>query len=264
MAKSEQKHKTDKGATRKRVKKSVKQAAEKPILPYLLIGLAITALIIAAIEIDSYLKRNSTREVDTECDFCQEATAPISSKEKFKDWNETHLKHARRNGLDHPYKTNAALQADLDSLRDNGRLVEISDNKYYRVCNLTHSLPYLTPEAANLLQEIGIRFHAKLRKKDLARHKFEISSMLRTEETQKGLRRVNYQATHDETSHYYGTTFDIAYDKYERFGIRYQDRQLESLLTETLRELRRECRLLIVDEKRNKCYHITVVKCKNS
>ena len=32
---------------------------------------------------------------------------------------------------------------------------------------------------------------------------------------------------------------------------------------ETLRELRSECRLLIVNEKRNKCYHITVVKCKN-
>ncbi len=263
MAKSEQK-KEKKKTTRKRVKKSVKQAVEKPILPYLLIGLAITALIIAAIEIDSYLKRNSTRDVDTECDFCREATAPISSKTKFKDWNETQLKHARRNGLKRPYKTNAALLADLDSLRNNGKLVEISDNKYYHVCRLTHSLPYLTPEAANLLQEIGMRFHAKLRAKDISRHKFEISSMLRTEETQKELRHVNYQATDNETSHYYGTTFDIAYDKYERFGIRYQDKQLESLLTETLRELRSECRLLIVNEKRNKCYHITVVKCKNS
>lgn len=262
MAKNEQKK--AKGTTRKRVKKSVKQAAEKPILPYLLIGLAITVIIIVAIEIDSYLKRNSTRDVDTKCDFCQEATAPISSKEKFKDWNDTHLQHARRNGLKHPYKTNAALQADLDSLRDSGQLVEISDSKYYHICRLTHSLPYLTPEAANLLQEIGIRFHAKLREKGLPKHKFEISSMLRTEETQKKLRGINRQATHDETSHYYGTTFDIAYDKYERFGIRYQDRQLESLLTETLRELRHECRFLIMDEKRNKCYHITVVKCKNS
>ncbi len=262
MAKSEQKK--EKKTTRKRVKKSVKQAVEKPILPYLLIGLAITVLIIAAIEINAYLKRNSTRDVDTECDFCKEATAPISSKNIFKDWNETQLKHARRNGLKRPYKTNAALLSDLDSLRNKGQLVEISDNKYYHICRLTHSLPYLTPEAANLLQEIGMRFHAKLRAKDIARHKFEISSMLRTEEMQKELRQVNYQATDDETSHYYGTTFDIAYDKYERFGIRYQDKQLESLLTETLRELRSECRLLIVNEKRNKCYHITVVRCKNS
>ncbi len=259
MAEAKQKKKTAKKA-----RKSVKTQLEKPILPYLLIGLAITLVIIIAIEVDSYLERNSTEEVDTTCDFCKDATAPISSKDKLKDFNEVHLRHAKKNGLKQPIKTNADFENAIDSLQKNGTLVEITDSKYYYIPRLTHSKPYLTPEAAYLLQEIGMRFHEKLREHDLPKYKFEVASLLRTEESQKQLRKVNRQATQNSSSHFYGCSFDISYSRYERFGKCYREQKLENLLTETLRELRRDCRLLIVNEKRNKCYHITVVKCKNS
>ncbi len=249
-------------------KKGKKKLANKPILPYLLFGFAIAMVVILGIEINSCLERNSLSEVNTDCDFCREATSSISSKKSFDDYNEQHLQHARRNGLRNYYRTNEAFEADLDSLLDNGILVKISTNKYYHLDRLKHSHPYLTPEAAELLQEIGIRFNQKLRERDLARYKFFVTSLLRTEETQKSLRHVNVQATQNASSHYYGTTFDINYRKFFRWGLPNNNIKtqcaLEQALKETLTELRQECRLLIVHEKRNSVYHITVVKCGKS
>ncbi|MGN0186960.1 MAG: DUF5715 family protein [Paludibacteraceae bacterium] len=253
-----------KKTTRKRKSKSTKKIKDTPILPYLLIGVAITILIIVGIEVDNYLSKNAISEVTTTCNFCRNATASISSKKTFNDFNEIHLKHARKNGLKKPIKTNKELFNTIESLQQDGKLVKITSNKYYHIPRLTHSHPYLTPEAANLLQEIGMRFHAKLREHNLPKYKFVVSSLLRTEESQEELRHSNQQATHNESAHYYGTTFDISYSNYKRFGFGVQDKELEQLLTETLRELRSECRLLIVNEKRNKCYHITVVKCRES
>lgn len=61
-------------APRKRAnakKKNDKTTTEKPILPYLLIGLTVTIIIIVAIELNSYLKRNTPpdNEIKTESKF---------------------------------------------------------------------------------------------------------------------------------------------------------------------------------------------------
>lgn len=61
-------------APRKRAnakKKNDKTTTEKPILPYLLIGLTVTIIIIVAIELNSYLKRTTPpdNEIKTESKF---------------------------------------------------------------------------------------------------------------------------------------------------------------------------------------------------
>ena len=62
------------------------------------------------------------------------------------------------------------------------------------------------------------------------------------------------------SAHYYGTTFDIAYDKYDYNNQSYQNPKIEAILEKTLKELREECRMMIIRESSNKCFHITVVK----
>ena len=42
-------------------------------------------------------------------------------------------------------------------------MVEIKTNDYYEVEELTHSIPYLVPEAANLLEDIGKNFQDSLK-----------------------------------------------------------------------------------------------------
>lgn len=248
----------------KKKKKQTKNSTEKPILPYLLIGLAITVTIIVTLEINSHLQKGTLHEVETNCDWCNDATVSMQSKDSFRDYNPQHLEHAQKNGIKTPFKTNDDLLNQIDTYLQAGTLVEISNNKYYSLHDLSYSFPYLTPEAAQLLEDIGRRFHARLKEKDLPKYKFELSSLLRTEETQRKLMHINRNATPNGTAHYYGTTFDIAYDKYERNGTRYQDNKVETIMKEVLLEMRKECRFLIIKEPRDKCFHITVVKCKNN
>lgn len=197
---------------------------------------------------------------DTEVtDYCNCASAPIKSKTSLHDINPEQLAHARANGLKHPIKNTDDFNARLDSLSDNGILVRIKPNRYYNIRPLTHSVPYLTPEARDLLKLIGIRFQKNLKKAGLPAYKFQISSLLRTVEYQRQLTRVNRNATPSESSHYYATTFDIAYDKYDRRGCSVSDPEIEAILENTLTELRSECRLMIIRERSNKCFHITVV-----
>jgi len=252
--------------TKRSVKKKTtrpKKGAEKPILPYILIGLAITITIIVGIEIDAHLQKGALRTVVKTCDFCENSTVPIKSKDNFRDYNGVHLEQAIVNGLDKPFKTNKDFEDHVDSLVKIGRLVEVRNSKYYIVRDLTHSYPYLIPEAVVLLEDIGILFQAKLEEHGLPNYRFEISSLLRTEEMQRVLTRINRNATPNGTAHYYGTTFDIAFHKYERDGDRFEDSEIEGIMKQTLREMRQKCRFLIVKESRNKCFHMTVVKCKN-
>src|SRR5574344_109322 len=113
-----------------------KKGTEKPILPYILIGLAITVTIIVAIEIDAHLKKGALRDVVTTCNFCESATVPMKSKDTFRDYNPLHLEHAQANGLDKPFETNAEFEQKRDSLVKAGRLVEVTDDKYYIVRDL--------------------------------------------------------------------------------------------------------------------------------
>jgi hypothetical protein len=87
--------------------------------------------------------------------------------------------------------------------------------------------------------------------------------LLRTVEFQNQLTGQNINATRNLSAHFYGTTFDIAYNEYDLRNESYQDIRIEKVLEKTLRELREECRLLIIREKSNKCFHITVVNKKN-
>lgn len=213
--------------------------------------------VIIALSIIFCSRCGNDTEVITEC-YCGNATAPIASKTTLRDINSEHLAHAHANGLKRPIKNSKQFDADIDSLVDNRILKKIKSNQYYKVAHLTHSYPYLTPEAKELLRVIANRFRKNLRQTDLPPYRYEISSLLRTEEFQKQLQRVNSNATTSESAHYYGTTFDISYQNYYYRGNKYTGDNIEAILEKTLKELRSECRLMIIREKSNKCFHITV------
>lgn len=226
------------------------------ILIFAGVGLVLALLIIFGAE---YANKHSPTNIS----YVNNCTEPIKPTTKLRDLNAIHILHAKRNGIGKPIQNQEDFDMQIDSLRKNKKLVKIRNNGYYIVKKLSYSEPYLTPEAATLLNEIGARFQINLRKNDLPRYKFEISSMLRTVGSQKRLLNVNRNATPNESSHYYGTTFDIAYDTYYRHYRHISDPKVEQVLKETLQEMREECRLLVVNEKNNKCYHITVTKLKN-
>jgi hypothetical protein len=180
----------------------------------------------------------------------------------YRDYNNTHLRWAKRNGIT-PFKTTQAFHSGVKELTRDRRLKRISANKYYTVKSLSHSHPYLTPKTADLLEDIGKRFRHKLDQHGMGNYSYQISSLLRTKESQKNLSRSNVNAA-STTSHLYGTTFDIAYRSVIKrplpwMKVEVSDAKAIKLLSETIGELRREGRCVVVTERIEKCFHITAV-----
>lgn len=131
----------------------------------------------------------------------------------------------------------------------------------YGVDSLTHSLPYLVPEAADLLEDIGYNFIDSLARRGVDGYKIKVTSLLRTPATVKSLRKVNVNAT-DSSTHQFGTTFDISWSKYVCADPRrtIHDGDLKGVLAEVLRDLHVRKRCMVKFERKTACFHITVRK----
>lgn len=174
--------------------------------------------------------------------------------DRYRDLNPAHLKYARKNGID-PIDKDSEVKDKTDDL------VRIGNNRYYVVDKLTHSHPYLTEEAANLLDLIGKRFHENLKKNGMDTYHFRVTSVLRTRESQKRLTRSNINAA-GESSHLFGTTFDISWKtlvKKNFWGKKktISDPVAVKILSETIGNLRKEGKLVVVTEYKEACFHIT-------
>ena len=172
----------------------------------------------------------------------------------FNDSNHQQLEVAQRLGI-HPI-------IDVPSAYNTGRpIVKIESCDLYQIDSLTHSLPYLVPEAARLLADIGSSFNDSLKARGADGNIIKVTSLLRTPESVSRLRRVNINAT-DSSTHQYGTTFDISYTNfYCREGSRQVNQgDLKNLLAEVLNELRANGRCFVKYERKTGCFHITAIQ----
>ena len=170
----------------------------------------------------------------------------------FNDLNDTQLEAARKNGLSTPITTS---QAETDR-----RLVKIESNSYYDIEKLTHSVPYLVPKAAKLLEDMGKAFQDSLFNRGYNRnHRFTVTSVLRTEETVRQLRKTNVNST-ENSCHCYGTTFDISYFTYStpKVGKTASVDKMRQILYQVAYDMKRQDRCYVKYEKQQTCLHITV------
>lgn len=140
-------------------------------------------------------------------------------------------------------------------------IVKITDTEYYVVDSLVHSVPYLVPEAAQLLEDIGRNFRDSLASKKMKDYRIKVTSLLRTPSTVKSLRRVNRNAT-DSSAHQFATTFDISYYGFAEANERnmVSVRGLKEVLAEVLYDLRAQNRCMVKHEVKSSCFHVTVIK----
>lgn len=169
----------------------------------------------------------------------------------FCDSNHVHLEAARALGIK-PIET----AKDIWNLQR--PLVEIESCEDFYVDELTHSYPFLVPEAAELLHEIGRRFNAELTARGGGSYRLKVTSVLRTPATVAKLRGVNRNAT-TESTHQYGTTFDISYSKFicDSITVNRTQEDLKNLLGEVMHGLRNEGRCFVKYERKQSCFHIT-------
>ncbi len=145
----------------------------------------------------------------------------------------------------------------VDAEARKNELVFVGSNPYYNVKRLNSSVPYLVPRAAVLLQDIARNFMDSLQTKGVPVNKLLVSSVLRTKEDVERLRRHNGNAT-ENSCHLYGTTFDIAYNKYASVTRPVRNDTLKWILSEVLDDLRSRGRCFVKHEKHQGCFHITV------
>lgn len=171
---------------------------------------------------------------------------------QLNDLNPEHLYFAQSIGI-------KPIEETRDILKLQRPLVKVEGNKYYTLDELTHSYAFLVPEAAALLDTIGVRFHRKLAERGGGDYQLKVTSLLRTQESVKRLRRGNVNSTQN-SAHLYATTFDISYVDFPEGLLnprRIDEGSLKNLLGEVLLELRDEDRCRVKFERKQPCFHIT-------
>lgn len=158
-----------------------------------------------------------------------------------------HLNAAKAHGI-----KNLKDKSALNKYVAQGKLIKVKQRGYgYRLDNFTHSHPYLVPKANRVLAEIAREFVRKS-----GQNFFVVTSLTRTEADQNRLRRVNVNASSNDSSHCFGAAIDISY---VRFNHKRQVNQaLDKQLEQVLKDFQKAGKIYFVKERVNKCYHIIV------
>ena len=180
----------------------------------------------------------------------------VSYKRSFHDLNDKHLEVAKAVGI-RPLED----REEAESMKE--KLTHITDNEFYVVDSLTHSIPYLVPRASALLDTIGSNFLDSLAAKGLNPNQVIVTSVLRTQSDVKRLRRRNGNASAN-SAHCFGATFDVSWKRFKKVededGRPLQDvgsDTLKLVLSEVLRDLRQAEKCYIKYELKQGCFHIT-------
>ncbi|HET7274237.1 MAG TPA: DUF5715 family protein [Longimicrobiaceae bacterium] len=199
--------------------------------------------------------------------------------------NAEHLEAARRLGIQRPENS-----AELEALVEDGSLVVLEDStQYWVVRELDHSVALVTPDTRSLLTEIGERFQAELHELGIPPYRLDVTSVLRTAESQADLRQANPNAAAGVSTHEFGTTLDVAYSSFpapaepvvdlgnvdptwlaphlervadaiaESVAAR-KSRELQAILGRVLQEMQQEGSVMVTLERRQPVYHLTVAK----
>ena len=180
----------------------------------------------------------------------------VSYKRSFPDLNDKHLEVAKAVGI-RPLED----REEAESMKE--KLTHITDNEFYVVDSLTHSIPYLVPRASALLDTISSNFLDSLAAKGLNPNQVIVTSVLRTQSDVKRLRRRNGNASAN-SAHCFGATFDVSWKRFKKVededGRPLQDvgsDTLKLVLSEVLRDLRKAEKCYIKYELKQGCFHIT-------
>lgn len=158
-------------------------------------------------------------------------------------------------GLSRPPKD----RNDAASMRK--QLVEIKTNDNYIVDSLTHSVPFLIPSAKHELDSIGAEWADILQRNGLPHYRFYVTSVLRTQEDIKYLQKSGNINSVTQSCHCYGTTFDLAYMRYNKVtrtrDYMHED-NLKLVLGQVLLNHQRAGKIYVKYEAKQSCFHVTV------
>lgn len=208
---------------------------------------------------------------------------PADEEELRRFLNAAHLGRARRLGV------RVANREATDSLLAAGRLVQLEDSTHHWIVRPGDSPAHVVPGLRALLEVLGERFQRRLAAMGLPPYRLEVTSALRTSERQAELRRTNSNAVGGISSHEFGTTVDLSYAAFappadppvdivsgaptelgphlerivdlafESVSAR-KSRELGAIFSQVLREAQAEGLALVIYERQQTVYHLTVAR----
>ena len=172
-------------------------------------------------------------------------------RKAFNDSNYVHWEGARPIGIEPLSDTRSHWQLRRP-------ITKVTTCADFYLDELRYSRPFLVPEAAAALHEIGRRFRDTLAVRGGGDYRIKVTSVLRTPSTIKRLRRVNRNSI-DSSVHQLGTTFDISYASFIAGAPRpaRSADDLKGILGEVLRAMRDEGKIYVKYERGQPCFHIT-------
>lgn len=198
-----------------------------------------------------------TEEVDDEPSveyvYYRKSMMPLGKT--FADLPEKHMEAAQKYGL----KSIPMTRTDVN----HDRLVKIESCNLYEVDELTHSIPYLTKGAATELVAIATAFQRILSEHNLPKYKIVVTSVLRTQEDAKKLRKSGNVNASTNSAHCFAATFDISYVHFEKADDdrRMMDNyELKKVLAEALLKEKEAGNIYVKYERKQPCFHTTVRK----
>lgn len=179
----------------------------------------------------------------------------FSYKHKFNDLQSKQIQAAQAIGLPRPPRD----REDAAAMRKHLTLIATNDN--YVVEELTHSVPYLVPAAKRELDAIGAEWADILQRNGLPHYRFYVTSVLRTQEGIERLQKSGNVNSVSKSCHCYGTTFDLAYVRYNKVT-RTRDYMTEDnlklVLGQVLLNHQRAGKIYVKYERKQSCFHVTV------
>jgi len=197
--------------------------------------------------------------------------------------NAAHVARARALGV-------RALSDEVtDSLLATGQLIQLEDSTHHWIVRRGSSPAYVVPHMRTLLEVLGTRFQERLAEMELPPYRLEVTSALRTTARQAELRRSNANAAAGVSSHEFGTTVDLSYAAFappadppgeilvgipnefaphverivdlalESVSAR-KSRELGAIFSQVLREAQAEGLALVIYERQQTVYHLTVAR----
>lgn len=224
---------------------------------------------------------------DQEADRAEDILSPLpvmtpAREEALRRFrNASHVARARDLGV------RVADRGARDSLLAAGRLVQLEDSTAHWIVRPGVSPAYVVPHVPVLLEQLGGRFQARLAEMGLPPYRIEVTSALRTSERQARLRRSNPNAAAGVSSHEFGTTVDLSYAAFappaerppeilarvpddllpyverivdlalESVSAR-KSRELGAIFSQVLLEAQSEGLVLVIYERQQTIYHLTV------
>lgn len=207
---------------------------------------------------------------------------PAEEDELRRSQNAEHVARARALGV-------RVLDDDmLDSLLATGRLVELEDSTDFWIVR-SDTRAAVVPDVPPMLEILGQRFQEKLAELGLPPYRLEVTSALRTSQGQERLRLTNANAASGVSSHEFGTTVDLSYAAFappaarsdaldddvpvelqpylervvdlslESVSAR-KSRELGAIFSRVLNEAQLEGLVLILYERQQTVYHVTVAR----